>query len=261
MQICTLNEETNIADCLAAAQRTEPAEIVVVDGGSSDRTVAIARAMGARVIESGPIGLARQRREGYLSSDFTYTAFVDADDRLPESWLGTMVTEMEAGGYHALQSRLRVLRPDSFWTRGWDEYFREAIRTQADTRMVGRPALYDTQALKTITREPGMIVEDTEMSRDFELRGLRQGIGSAVSYRLCPATTSENLQKWRNYGRGYRQFVRLHPERRISILKHMLWTIPVTRGFRPVLRGAFQQPAFGAATSLSALAGYLSDPE
>ncbi len=258
VQICTLNEAPNIAECLERVQANEPAEIIVIDGGSTDGTARIARAHGAEVIEAGRIGLARQRRLGYSRSTQPFTAFVDADDRLPPRWLELMLNECESGGYAAIQSQLRVPDPGNFWTRGWDGYLREAIRTTHDTNMVGRPALFRTEALRGIATEPGMIVEDTEMSRDFQLRGLRQGIGSAVSYRLCPGTARENISKWHGYGRGYRQFVEAHSDRRASILRHILWTIPVVRGVRPMLRGRWQQPAFSAVMAWSIATGYIA---
>ena len=258
VQICTLNEEANIEGCLAAVRANDPADIVVIDGGSTDETVSLVRAAGARVLEAGRVGLARQRRLGYLESPCPFTAFVDADDRLEPGWLATMVRELEEGGYTALQSLLRVPPPHNFWTAGWDAYFQETVRPTADTIMVGRPALYRTDALHGVSASPGMIVEDTEMSRDFELRGLRQGIGTAVSYRSCPADAVENVRKWRGYGRGYRQFVEAHPERTVAILRHLTWTIPVARSVRPVLRGQLLQPAFGALMGASALAGFVA---
>lgn len=256
MQICTLNEAGNIADCLETVLRNEPDDIVVIDGGSTDGTLDIVREAGVRMIEAGPIGLARQRRLGYLDSPLPLTAFVDADDRLEEGWLATMVKELEGGDYAALQSLLRVPPPHDFWTGGWDAYFRQTVRPTADTIMVGRPALYRTEALRGIRDEPGMIIEDTEMSRDFERRGLRQGIGTAVSFRHCPTGTTENLAKWRGYGRGYRQFVESHPDRLGPILAHMLWTIPIRRSIGPVLGGRPSQAAFGVLMGVSALTGF-----
>jgi glycosyltransferase involved in cell wall biosynthesis len=258
VQICTLNEAANIEECLNAVGANDPEDILVIDGGSTDGTAELARAAGARVIDAGPIGLARQRRVGYQDSPCPYTAFVDADDRLESGWLATMVRELEEGGYAALQSLLRVPMPHNFWTAGWDTYFQETVRPTADTIMVGRPALYRTEALLGISAEPGMIIEDTEMSRDFQLRGLRQGIGTAVSFRHCPDGAGENLAKWRGYGRGYHQFVSAHPDRAGAILTHVLWTIPIVRGWRPVLTGRWQQPAFGLLMAASAAQGFLS---
>lgn len=257
VQICTRNEAANIEDCLDTVRANDPEDVLVIDGGSTDGTADLARSAGARVIEAGPIGLARQRRVGYLDSPCPLTAFVDADDRLEPGWLATMIGELEGGGYAALQSLLRVPEPHNFWTAGWDSYFQESVRPTADTIMVGRPALYRTEALLGITAEPGMIVEDTEMSRDFQARGLRQGIGHAVSYRHCPEEAAENLAKWRNYGRGYRQFVSAHPDRTPAILTHVLWKIPVQRSAGPLLRGRLKQPVFGFLMSSSVMWGFM----
>ena len=40
VQICTLNEEANIGACIKAVLANDPEEIVVIDGGSTDQTVA-----------------------------------------------------------------------------------------------------------------------------------------------------------------------------------------------------------------------------
>ncbi|TAK98848.1 MAG: glycosyltransferase, partial [Verrucomicrobia bacterium] len=45
--IPTLNEEANMADCLASVAWSD--DVVVVDSGSRDRTAEIARAAGAHV--------------------------------------------------------------------------------------------------------------------------------------------------------------------------------------------------------------------
>jgi glycosyltransferase involved in cell wall biosynthesis len=256
VQICTLNEEANIADCLDTVVANGPAEILVIDGGSSDRTVEIAETYGARILAAGRLGLGPSRRLGYMSTSQTYSAFVDADDRLGPDWLSTMVRELEEGGYSALQSQLRSADTGSFWGRGWNEYLVESVRPQADTNMVGRPAIFVTAALQSDESELISLDEDTHLSRRFELQGLRQGIGSAVAYRHCEDTWAENTRKWQSYGRGYRGFVREHPERRNSLLQHMLVTVPVGRSVRPVLRGHLTQPLFGFLMSANIVRGW-----
>lgn len=258
VQICTLNEEANIAECLDAVLANDPEDVVVIDAGSDDGTAQIAESMGARVIRAGRIGLARQRRLGYQGSPCEYTAFVDADDRLSSDWLAVMLRELKDGDYAALQSCLRVPSSGNWWSESWNEYFIETVQPAADTIMVGRPALFRTDALMGITGEPGMIIEDTEMSRDFQQRGLRQGVGTAVSYRLCPETLTENFAKWRSYGRGYRHFVSDNPDRRNAIVKHMFVTVPVERTWRPLLRGHLGQPVFGLFMAANYAAGWLS---
>lgn len=257
VQICTLNEEANIGACLETVVANDPQEIVVIDGGSRDRTVEIAEGYGARILAPGRLGLGPSRRLGYLSTTCTYSAFVDADDRLSPDWLATMVAELEAGGYSALQSSLRAVDDGTWWSRGWNQYFIESVRPTADTNMVGRPALFVTAAVQGDDAELISLDEDTHLSRRFELQGLRQGIGTAIAFRHVEQTWDENTRKWRSYGRGYRGFVAEHPERRTALLRHMAFTIPIARSWRPVLRGHLDQPAFAALMTASVVAGWL----
>ena len=256
IQICTLNEADNIEQCLESVWATGPDEVIVIDGGSSDATVEIAQDMGAKVLSPGRLGLGPSRQLGYRSTDCAYTAFVDADDRLPSSWISDMVCELEDGGYSALQSSLRALPEGSWWDRCWDAYFQESVRPQADTTMVGRPALFRTSDLLRVEVDLTSLDEDTHLSRAFELMGLRQGVGNAVAFRRVETTKRENTAKWSSYGRGYRGFVDDHPDRRGAIYRHMLVTIPLVRGFRPVLRGRLTQPAFAFLMASSIFAGW-----
>ena len=83
--IPTLNEERRVASCLRSLQDQDPpVEILVVDGGSTDATVEIARQMGIEVLSSAP-GLARQLNAGAAAAAGGALLFVHADTRLPHS--------------------------------------------------------------------------------------------------------------------------------------------------------------------------------
>ena len=64
--IPTLNEAGQITECLRDLDWV--ADVVIVDGGSSDDTVARARAAGARIIADGPRGIAAQRNSGIAAA-------------------------------------------------------------------------------------------------------------------------------------------------------------------------------------------------
>ena len=81
--IITLNEERNIARAIESLRCAD--EIVVLDSGSTDRTVEIAEKLGARVIESSVARLRQaeepRRRAGLPRLD----SFIDADESLSEA--------------------------------------------------------------------------------------------------------------------------------------------------------------------------------
>lgn len=81
-----LDEATGIAAALAALQplRARGHEVVVVDGGSRDATVEVARPLADRLVES-PKGRAAQMNAGAGLSGGDALLFLHADTRLPDA--------------------------------------------------------------------------------------------------------------------------------------------------------------------------------
>jgi glycosyltransferase involved in cell wall biosynthesis len=78
--IVTLNEEQNLGRTLASVRWAD--EILVVDSGSTDRTVEIARSFGARVIEREWPGFAAQKNFAISQCNGTWILSLDADEEL-----------------------------------------------------------------------------------------------------------------------------------------------------------------------------------
>jgi len=79
--IPTLNEAENIAKTLASTRGAPDVEVILVDGGSSDQTVEMARSCGAEVIIS-PAGRARQMNAGAAIAKGEVLLFLHGDSRL-----------------------------------------------------------------------------------------------------------------------------------------------------------------------------------
>ncbi len=79
--IPALNEEKSIASVLRAIPKNLVGEIIVVDNGSTDRTVELARYGGARVIAENTRGYGAACLAGIfsISEDCQIVAFIDAD--------------------------------------------------------------------------------------------------------------------------------------------------------------------------------------
>lgn len=80
--LITLNEEKNILDCLATLAWAD--EVVVLDGGSSDRTVALAQESGARVEGQRFHNFAQQKNRVLDLARGDWIFLVDADERVPQ---------------------------------------------------------------------------------------------------------------------------------------------------------------------------------
>lgn len=101
--IPTLNAESGLA---AAMSALVPAtvdglvrEVIVVDGGSTDRTLKIADQAGARIVKTGP-GRGGQLQGGAAAARFPWLLFLHADTVLEPGWereVGALIERIEVG--------------------------------------------------------------------------------------------------------------------------------------------------------------------
>ena len=94
-----LNEAEGIAAALAglAPLRNRGHEVIVVDGGSSDKTAALSRSAADRVI-SAPRGRASQMNVGAALASGEVLLFLHADTRLPENADARILQGLAASG-------------------------------------------------------------------------------------------------------------------------------------------------------------------
>jgi len=134
--IITLNEADNVFRLLDRLQNNKcerVVEVLLVDGGSTDETCAIASAAGAKVIHSPCCGRAVQMNFGAKQAIGDILYFVHADSLPPKSYSQDVISSVEAGypiGCFRFQfdsDRLLLklnayfTRFDKMWCRGGDQ--------------------------------------------------------------------------------------------------------------------------------------------
>jgi glycosyltransferase involved in cell wall biosynthesis len=92
--IITRNAASQLDGCLASVAFAD--EIVVVDSGSTDRTVELAARRGARVIAREWLGFGPQKQFAVASASHDWVLCLDADERLSDALRESILDELKA---------------------------------------------------------------------------------------------------------------------------------------------------------------------
>lgn len=97
--LITRDAASQLPGCLASLAFCD--DIVVVDSGSGDDTVAIAEAAGARVIRQDWLGFGPQKQFAVEQARHDWVLCVDADERVSDELRANIVTELASPKCHA----------------------------------------------------------------------------------------------------------------------------------------------------------------
>lgn len=203
------NAEGMLAECLASIARQRPAEVIVVDGLSTDRTVEIARSFGAQVLSDEGRGLPAARSIGARAAANDLVALVDADVILPDGSLAALIEEFRNGGYAALQAGLESEAGPGYWGQALAEHHR-----------TGR-SRYWFGLVATVFERTTLLAHgfdaDFESGEDIELRwrlaaaGERAGVSRTTVVRHRFADTWDFARgQFRADGKGLARMIRKH---------------------------------------------------
>jgi len=142
--IPVLQEEDALPACLQAIAQQQDhdweVEVLVIDGGSEDSTVALAEAAGARVLES-PAGRGTQLRHGADQAAGEWLLFLHADVCLPPDALSALAAARDRPGVQA--GAFRVIHDLGSDAGSWTK----ACLRMADRRSTTRRLPYGDQAM------------------------------------------------------------------------------------------------------------------
>lgn len=117
--IIAFNEERNIARAIESLRCCD--EILVVDSGSTDRTVELAQNLGARVIEANWRGYSQQKNWAAEQAQHDWVLSLDADEALSEALEAEIWNLKKSGPQYDGYSMPRLARYMGRWIlhSGW----------------------------------------------------------------------------------------------------------------------------------------------
>lgn len=108
--------EATLQSIRGQALNSSSVEVIVVDNGSSDRTVAIAESYGVRVLRCERRGAGCARNAGARVASGTFIAFIDSDVELERDWAVQLLSAMRGSNFAAALGPVVPSGPDNFLT-------------------------------------------------------------------------------------------------------------------------------------------------
>ncbi|WP_407316954.1 CDP-glycerol glycerophosphotransferase family protein [Isoptericola halotolerans] len=206
------NVEDYLAECLESilAQSHRRLDVVVVDDGSPDRSIDIARAYASkdrrvRIIRQPNAGLGAARNTGVTNARGEMICFVDSDDSIPANSVETMLRSLiQSGSDFAVGSLLRDTtngRHMPNWAKEVHATTRQAMRFEDDPDVLKNvfawTKLYRTEFFRRVVREfPDGLYEDQIPAARAYLHGTFDILKDVVCYwRIRDDGTSITQQK------------------------------------------------------------------
>jgi len=223
--IPTLQEENYIERTLSNLQKTStPLEVIVVDGGSSDRTVEIARRFTEKVYSIRERGISRGRNYGSRQASGDILVFTDTDVTFPLDFVEKVLKTFEEPKVVGATSNVMPSQ-SRLGERAFFCFYNMLIRTTAKLRPHARGEFLAVR--KSAFTHVNGFDESIPCMEDHELANRLSKLGKFVF--ISDLTVHESMRRFRRLG-----FIRLVGTWLMDYVSVMLRRKPVSSVWQPI---------------------------
>ncbi len=206
--VCARNAIRTINDCLHSILISNPGEIIIIDGNSTDGTLVVARQYTDKIYSDGRKGIGYARQLGAEKATRKYVAYVDSDVVLPKNSLACLISEISQGEYSGIHAQVRAYHTETYWEWAENEWFRCIFNRLGDNLATGCITMvYPRDIILKYKFNPYFAVFGSPEDSDFCSR-LRQGghklrvSQRAFVYHQLRANLKEFIKQRWAYGKG-----------------------------------------------------------
>jgi glycosyltransferase involved in cell wall biosynthesis len=248
-------DEPRIDECLTAIFASgHRGQVVVVC--ADEATADLARPWtrcGYTVVTSDLGSLPADRQLGADLATEDCIAFIDADHRLRKGDLRGLEYQMHSTGADVLQARLTIT-PTSFWNRAESDFLRMTMVPGFHDMVGTAPTIFRREVLQKVRFASDSVIDDTDwMYRLHRDTDYTTAVGTTFIECRHDPRLRDYLAKFRWYAAGDKVFMRLHPERRRSMLFHLSIRYPVLHPARALATGHWRAAPYAVLQGLTRL--------
>ncbi len=215
-----LNEEEAIGACIVKIQRTFaeaglPGEIVVSDNGSTDRSVAIAEELGARVVHQPLRGYGNAYLKGFESARGRYLVMGDADDTYDFTMIPRFIETLREDGNEFVTGS-RYLGGGDRHITGLHRWFGNPALTRILNTLFGTRYTDVYCGFRAFSRESYEQIRPVSPGMEFNLElainaGLAKLKTTEIPIVLAPRKGESKLRTFRDGWRSLRMMLLYSP--------------------------------------------------
>ena len=264
--ILTYNEESNISDCIDSILLCSFQNIYIFDGGSTDRTIEIAKdkKVFIDVIQGSSISERRGLALNHaIANNFEFVLFVDADQRLLDPDTPAKIEKIFINESLLAGVQLNLVKPReeiklNYWQQGF--YSRHSLITTnfGPKVVIGTPCFFRINIVKNFQYNIGKILgpsDDTFFCKQITNAGFSLKSVDIECTEIVRASLSSTIKKAYWYGIGDAEYI-INEKSNKNTRNHLYHVIIRNPIINP-LRNANKLFSFYLIFGLSRLYGFL----
>jgi glycosyltransferase involved in cell wall biosynthesis len=242
--IC-LNDEDRIEGMISSLGNLSNTELIVVDGGSSDQSVHIAKKYTDKVFISKK-GMLNQTLFGVNQATGKYIFLAEADHLYDENLLDNLKEELLKNNYNGVQASMDYIYNSNFWEKGHLEFYKIHFLKLGERRFISGPQLWKKESIHDILTNIEVEAQgysfDTQRAEIINKLGMKVGVSRFKVYESNRLNKIKFINRFRNYGHGDFEFYKNNSynwslKRKLKSLTHVFFRYGISYPYNSIFHG------------------------